>query len=91
MLLLQVPRVESRLATFLARFEAREQLAEARTTLQGHQKAHQELQNSPCLAIALEHTLALGNFLNWGSRLGQAAGFRLRNLLKLQVLFSKQI
>ena len=77
--------MESRLTTFLARFEAQQQLTEARTCLQGHQKAHEELQSSPCLATALEHTLALGNFLNWGTRLGQAAGFRLR---KLQVRVS---
>lgn len=81
----QVPRVKSRLSTFLTRFEARQQLAEAHNSLQGHQRAHQELRSSPCLAAALQHSLALGNFLNWGTRLGQAAGFRLRNLPKLQV------
>lgn len=83
---LQIPRVEARLSTFLTRFEAQQQLAEANGILEGHQKAHQELKGSPCMAAALELTLAMGNFLNWGTRLGQGAGFRLRNLPKLQVM-----
>lgn len=37
------------------------------------------------LAAALQGALALGNFLNWGGRLGAAPGFRLKNLPKLQV------
>lgn len=82
---LQIPRVEARLSTFLTRFEAKQQLAEAKGVLEGHQKAHQELKGSPCMAAALQLTLAMGNFLNWGTRLGQGAGFRLRNLPKLQV------
>jgi len=82
---LQIPRVEARLSTFLTRFEAQQQLAEAKGILEGHQKAHQELKGSPCMTAALQLTLAMGNFLNWGTRLGQGAGFRLRNLPKLQV------
>lgn len=82
---LQISRVEARLSTFLTRFEAQQQLAEAKGILEGHQKAHQELKGSPCMAAALQLTLAMGNFLNWGTRLGQGAGFRLRNLPKLQV------
>lgn len=37
------------------------------------------------LAVVLQGTLALGNLLNWGGRLGAAPGFRLKNLPKLQV------
>ena len=77
--------MEARLSTFLTRFEARQQLAEAKGILEGHQAAHRELKGSPCMAAALQETLAIGNFLNWGTRLGPAAGFRLRNLPKLQV------
>ena len=83
-LCLQVPRVSSRFSTFLTRFEAQQQLTEAKAILEGHLKAHQELKGSPCLSAALQLALAIGNFLNWGSRLGGAAGFRLRNLPKLQ-------
>jgi hypothetical protein len=36
------------------------------------------------LAAALQGALALGNLLNWGTRLGAAPGFRLKNLPKLQ-------
>ncbi|DBB05487.1 TPA: hypothetical protein ACH3X1_012444 [Trebouxia sp. C0004] len=82
--LMKIPRVDARLSTFLTRFEAQQQLAEARAILEGHQKAHQELKGSPCMAAALQLTLAMGNLLNWGTRLGQGAGFRLRNLPKLQ-------
>lgn len=77
--------MEARLSTFLTRFEARQQLAEAKGILEGHQAAHRELKGSSCMAAALQETLAIGNFLNWGTRLGPAAGFRLRNLSKLQV------
>ena len=86
---MQVPRVEARLSTFLTRFEAKQQLAEAKGILEGHRQAHQELKGSPCMAAALQLTLAMGNFLNWGTRLGQGAGFRLRNLPKLQVCVCK--
>ena len=88
---MQIPRVEARLTTFLARFEAQQQLAEAKGILEGHLRAHQEMKGSPCMAAALELTLAMGNFLNWGTRLGQGAGFRLRNLPKLQVCISTRM
>lgn len=37
------------------------------------------------LAAVLQGALALGNYLNFGSRLGAAPGFRLGGLPKLQV------
>ena len=43
-----------------------------------------ETRASAGLATALQGALALGNFLNWGGRLGAASGFRLKNLPKLQ-------
>lgn len=88
---MQIPRVEARLSTFLTRFEAQQQLAEAKGILEGHQAAHRELKGSPCMAAALEHSLSIGNFLNWGTRLGAVAGFRLRNLPKLQVTTSTAV
>ena len=43
-----------------------------------------QVRSSATLAAVLQLALALGNFLNWGTRLGAAPGFRLRNLPKLQ-------
>lgn len=80
-----MPRNEERLATFAASFEAAAQLREAAAALAGHRAAHAELRSSRCFGAALAAALALGNFLNHGSRLGQAVGFRLKNLPKLQV------
>lgn len=81
----QVPRIEARLTTYAFRFEAGAQLAEAAAVLRNHAQAQGELRASACFGALLALALALGNFLNWGSRLGQAAGFRLKNLVKLQV------
>jgi hypothetical protein len=50
---------------------------------QDHARAARELLSSPTLAAVLSVVLAAGNFLNHGSRLGAAAGFRLRSLNKL--------
>ena len=82
---MQIPRLEARLTTFLTKFEAREMLSEAKGALEDHLLASSELCTSACFAAVLEEVLTLGNFLNHGMRLGQAAGFRLKTLPKLQV------
>lgn len=82
---MQVPCLEERLSTYASSFEAAQQLEEALAVLAVHVDAQVELRASECFAVVLARTLAFGNFLNWGSRLGQAAGFRLKNLPKLQV------
>jgi hypothetical protein len=51
--------------------------------LQDHISACKELQSSPTFKQLLSATLAVGNFLNHGSRLGNAPGFRLKGLNKL--------
>jgi hypothetical protein len=38
-----------------------------------------------CFSYVLQAVLATGNFMNWGTPRGQAAGFRIRGLTKLQV------
>lgn len=48
-------------------------------------QAHSELRENGEWARALQCALALGNFLNHGTRLGRAAGVRLRSLHKMQV------
>eukprot|EP00192_Tetraselmis_astigmatica_P024447 CAMPEP_0117683308 /NCGR_PEP_ID=MMETSP0804-20121206/20304_1 /TAXON_ID=1074897 /ORGANISM="Tetraselmis astigmatica, Strain CCMP880" /LENGTH=293 /DNA_ID=CAMNT_0005493839 /DNA_START=461 /DNA_END=1339 /DNA_ORIENTATION=- len=80
----RVPRCESRLRTFLLRFTALEKLREANGILHDHIAAAKELQASRCFAETLQAVLGAGNFLNWGTARGQAAGFRLRGLNKLQ-------
>jgi hypothetical protein len=77
--------VEARLGAFQSSFETAAELRDAAAVLRAHQAAAAELRGSACFRAALRATLALGNFLNWGGRLGQAAGFRLKNLSKLQV------
>ena len=85
----QVPRVEERLATVAARHEAVATLREAWRTLAAHRAAAEEVRASGTLAAALALALAAGNVLNHGTRLGRAAGFRLRSLARLQVQNSK--
>jgi hypothetical protein len=50
---------------------------------QDHIAASKELQNSPTFKLLLSVTLGLGNFVNHGSRLAPAGGFRLKTLNKL--------
>ena len=80
----QVPRIEERLSTYASSFEAAQQLGELMEVLAAHTAAQAELRASECFRTVLARALALGNFLNWGGRLGQAPGFRLKNLPKLQ-------
>jgi Formin Homology 2 Domain len=51
--------------------------------VQDHIAACEQLQRSPAMRTLLSATLAAGNFLNHGSRLGNAPGFRLKGLNKL--------
>ena len=80
-----MPGIEERLSTYASTFEAAQQLEEVSAVAAAHLAAQAELRASVCFQAVLARALALGNFLNWGSRLGQAAGFRLKNLPKLQV------
>ncbi|PRW57389.1 formin 20 isoform X2 [Chlorella sorokiniana] len=80
----QVPRLAPRLRCLLFQHEAPGQLQDAVATLECHLAAQRELRTSTAFALVLQHALVLGNFLNHGNaRLGAAAGFRVKNLLKL--------
>ncbi|KAI8474711.1 MAG: hypothetical protein J3K34DRAFT_407096 [Monoraphidium minutum] len=81
--LMAVPRAAPRLRAFSMRFVTAEKHAEAAAVFRDHAKAAKELTNSRTLRMALAVALAAGNFLNHGSRLGAAAGFRLKSLNKL--------
>lgn len=80
-----MPRARERIATVVARHEAVAALREAQRTLDAHRAAAAEVCGSTTLAAALTLALAAGNVLNHGTRLGDAAGFRLRSLGKLGV------
>ncbi|KAF8060333.1 FH6 [Scenedesmus sp. PABB004] len=69
--------------SLMARFAAAERAAEAAAVFQAHIAACKELRGSGTLRALLAATLAAGNFLNHGSRLGNAPGFRLKGLNKL--------
>ncbi|KIY91783.1 Formin-like protein 18, partial [Monoraphidium neglectum] len=81
--LMAAPRAATRLRAFSMRFVMAEKHAEAAAVFTDHAKAARELVNSRTLRLALSVALAAGNFLNHGSRLGAAAGFRLKSLNKL--------
>ncbi len=80
---MQIPGLSTRLNNLLFTMEAPQQLADVRAILAHHSAAQRELRSSATFAAALQGALALGNFLNHGTRLGAARGFRLRNLRKL--------
>lgn len=80
----QIPRAEARLTAFRARFDAAARVAEADKLVRVHLKAQAEVRSSRSLAAALQLVLALANFLNSGTRLGEAAGFRIKSLSRLK-------
>ncbi|WIA23864.1 hypothetical protein OEZ85_013518 [Tetradesmus obliquus] len=83
MSLMDVPRATPRLRAFALKFTAAEKAAEATAVFRDHISACKELQSSATFKQLLAATLAVGNFLNHGSRLGNAPGFRLKGLNKL--------
>ena len=80
-----VPRAVARLRALLFALEAPTALDAAAATLEWHASAAAELRGSGTFGKGLALVLACGNFLNHGTRLGQAPGFRLRVLQKLGV------
>eukprot|EP00884_Botryococcus_braunii_P014893 jgi/Botrbrau1/23404/Bobra.0051s0048.1 len=79
-----IPRVEARLAGFRASFEAASLAGEASKLVEAHLEAQAQVRSSKGLAAALQLVLGLANFLNHGTRLGDAAGFRLKSLSRLK-------
>lgn len=82
--LLKVPRVGDRLTVLSQSFSARTELLEVVSILRAYLAACKEVRASRCLATTLAVVLGAGNFLNCGSRLGNAAGFRFSILRKLE-------
>ncbi len=81
-----IPDVKTRVRALLLMLQGSTQLLDVQTKLNTHQAAARQLRNSRAFGSVLAHVLALGNFLNYGnSRVGNARGFRVSNLNKLQV------
>eukprot|EP01025_Chloroclados_australasicus_P040382 TRINITY_DN4216_c0_g1_i1.p1 TRINITY_DN4216_c0_g1~~TRINITY_DN4216_c0_g1_i1.p1 ORF type:complete len:833 (-),score=101.21 TRINITY_DN4216_c0_g1_i1:1768-3951(-) len=82
--LYQIPRADTRLRTFHSMFVSLDRLSEVTKILEAHSQAMRQLQTSRVMRVVLQMILALGNFMNYGTRLGNAMGFRLKCLSKLQ-------
>lgn len=83
---MQVPDVRARLSALQVVLDAPSQVADVTCKLRTHGDAARQLRSSRAFASVLAHVLALGNFLNFGNaRVGNARGFRIRSLKKLQV------
>lgn len=81
--------MRERLSALQLVLEAPMQVLDVTTKLDTHAAAARQLRSSRAFASVLAHVLALGNFLNYGNaRVGNARGFRISNLNKLQVRFS---
>lgn len=81
--LMSMDRCEARLRVFLLKFTTAEKNFEAHRIFTDHLRAMKELRTSEVFSSILRVVLAVGNYLNYGSRLGASAGFRLKNLTKL--------
>ncbi|KAK3282359.1 hypothetical protein CYMTET_9917 [Cymbomonas tetramitiformis] len=81
--LMQVDRLKPKLSALRHRFKLEMQFGEVATTLQAHQEACQQLRNSELFHGVLASTLHIGNFMNYGTRLGAAGGYMVPVLVKL--------
>ena len=80
----QVPSATAKLQTLIFRREFQGQVDKLKDGLDKFDKACKEVKGSEQLARILEIILALGNILNRGTARGQAKGFKLASLTKLQ-------
>eukprot|EP00879_Flechtneria_rotunda_P013653 GHRR01014263.1.p1 GENE.GHRR01014263.1~~GHRR01014263.1.p1 ORF type:complete len:984 (+),score=468.20 GHRR01014263.1:955-3906(+) len=81
--LMRVPRASQRLRAMSLKFSVAEKVAEATAVFSDHIAACKELQSSRTFKQLLAAALAVGNFLNHGTRLGNAPGFRIKGLNKM--------
>ncbi|XP_040997748.1 LOW QUALITY PROTEIN: formin-like protein 13 [Juglans microcarpa x Juglans regia] len=81
--LMQVPRVECKLAVFSFKIQFHSQVSDLRKGLNVANSAAEEIKNSAKLKRIMQTVLSLGNALNQGTARGSAIGFRLDSLLKL--------
>ncbi|PNH10553.1 Formin-like protein 13 [Tetrabaena socialis] len=82
--LMSVPAVEQRLRVYGYKFATPHKLNSAKQVFGANLRAIEAMRCSRMFRRALRLALAAGNFMNHGSRLGNAVGFRLRALPKMQ-------
>lgn len=88
--LLVIPRIQNRIELFLFKIRFPEQIQEIRTKIKYCEQAQFSIQNSKHFKDLLEIVLSLGNFLNQGTKKGNAHGFKLSDLNKLKDTKSHQ-
>jgi len=81
--LMDVPALDARLRCCSYKFATPAKLQGACDVMQANMRAVTEMRSSHLFHRCLWAALDAGNFLNHGSRLGNAVGFRLKNLPKL--------
>ena len=83
--LLSVPNIETRMRTYLLKFTLIDQLDDLSKVVEAHTMACHEVMMSRIFLLLLRSALVLGNYMNHGTRLGSALGYRLSLLSKLKV------
>ena len=78
-----VPRYKIRTKCMQVRSSFTDRSGELHVRIEDVAAAVKEVRTSKALRIVLEHTLALGNYLNGGTNKGAAWGFKLESLNKL--------
>lgn len=79
-----IPGIRLRLELTLFRAQFQQNLSELDEKVKIIQNATQEIKNSQKFKELLQIILAIGNYLNGGTRQGGAYGFKLKTLLKLK-------
>ncbi|XP_028067158.1 formin-like protein 18 [Camellia sinensis] len=83
LVLMKVPRVESKLRVFLFKIQFNSQISDFKKSLNTVNSSCEEVRNSLELKEIMKKILFLGNTLNQGTARGSAVGFKLDSLLKL--------
>ena len=83
MALSSVPNIESRLDIWLFKLNFDEVFGEAEAKIRAVERAVDDLEKSETFKQLLRIILAIGNYLNGGTKKGQAYGFKLSTLRQL--------
>ncbi|KXZ42876.1 hypothetical protein GPECTOR_113g288 [Gonium pectorale] len=81
--LMSIPNADQRLKVYGYKFKLPSLIDKARQAYAANLRAIEAMRTSPMFRRALRLAVSAGNFLNYGTRMGNAVGFRLRVLPKL--------